>query len=52
MTSQGPNRRRTVRGRIGHGWGKSDFVPARTLLGASGLTTRSMDATRGSWHRY
>ena len=22
------------------------------LLGAPGLTTRSKDATRGSWHRY
>ena len=24
----------------------------KKLLGASGLTTRSKDATRGSWHRY
>ena len=28
------------------------FVGARTLLGAPGLSTRSKDATRGSWHRY
>ena len=24
----------------------------KKLLGAPGLTTRSKDATRGSWHRY
>ena len=24
----------------------------KQLLGALGLTTRSKDATRGSWHRY
>ena len=24
----------------------------KQLLGAPGLTTRSKDATRGSWHRY
>ena len=29
---------------------RSDMVT--TLLGAPGLTTRSKDATRGSWHRY
>ena len=28
------------------------LLGARTLLGAPGLTTRSKDATRGSWHRY
>ena len=28
------------------------FHTARTLLGAPGLTTRSKDATRGSWHLY
>ena len=37
------------------------FVPSKPLiclpvpkklLGAPGLTTRSKDATRGSWHRY
>ena len=26
------------------------LLGARTLLGAPGLTTRSKDATRGSWH--
>ena len=25
---------------------------SKKLLGAPGLTTRSKDATRGSWHRY
>ena len=27
-------------------------VAARTLLGAPGLTARSKNATRGSWHYY
>ena len=36
---------------------ESDRVEAiaiwnKKLLGAPGLTTRSKDATRGSWHRY
>ena len=30
----------------------ASLLGARTLLGAPGLTTRSEDATRGSWHRY
>ena len=29
-----------------------DTLGARTLLGAPGLTTKSKDATRGSWHCY
>ena len=35
-------------------WSSSNkkLLGARTLLGAPGLTTRSKDATRGSWHRY
>ena len=28
------------------------FTSNKKLLGAPGLTTRSKDATRGSWHRY
>ena len=37
------------------GWKVERYVnerDPRTLLGALGLTTRSKDATRGSWHRY
>ena len=29
-----------------------ESLGARTLLGAPGLTTRSKDATRCSWHRF
>ena len=29
-----------------------NFSGNKNLLGAPGLTTRSKDATRGSWHRY
>ena len=32
-----------------HVWGACALL---TLLGAPGLTTRSKDATRGSWHSY
>ena len=28
------------------------YCSRKKLLGAPGLTTRSKDATRGSWHRY
>ena len=31
---------------------RPSLLGTRTLLGAPGLTTRSKDATRGSWHRF
>ena len=37
---------------ISHRRSCSFFTVARTLLGAPGLTTRSKDATRGSWPYY